>query len=89
MNWRLVSLIGLLALVMGTALMVVWSTHETRWLFLHLDRLDTQHDALTVEWGRLELEQSVWGAHERVSRIAREQLHMIPPTHRDTVFVQP
>ncbi|APZ44505.1 cell division protein FtsL [Acidihalobacter ferrooxydans] len=80
---------GLLALVMGSALAVVYSTHETRMLFVELEKLDAQRDAQRVEWGRLELEQSAWATHARVDRIARKTLHMTMPNSTDTVYVTP
>lgn len=89
MNWPLAGLAVLLALNMGTALAVVYTTHENRQLFVTLERLDKERDALNVEWGRLELEQGVWGRHSRVERIARERLHMVMPDATDTVYVSP
>lgn len=89
MNWRLGGIAGLLALVMASALAVVYSTHETRQLFMKLNQLNARHDAMSVEWGRLELEQSAWGTHARVERIARGKLHMVMPDSRDTVYVTP
>lgn len=89
MNWTIAGLLGLLALVMGSALAVVYSVHETRHLFAELERLDSRRDAMNVEWGRLELEQSVWATHSRVDRIARSRLHMVMPDGADTVYVTP
>ncbi|OBS09080.1 cell division protein FtsL [Acidihalobacter prosperus] len=89
MNWTIVIVAGLAVAVMGSALGVVYSTYETRQLFIRLERLDAQRDALNVEWGRLELEQSVWSAHSRVERIARGKLDMVMPNGSDTVYVSP
>lgn len=89
MRWRFL-LIGILSVTLfGSAVAVVWSTQETRSLFVLLDRQQSKHDALAVEWGRLELEQSVWGAPERIARIAHRKMDMIMPTPKQIVFVKP
>lgn len=89
MNWPLIGASGLLALVMVSAIAVVYSTHETRSLFIRLENLDRQRDVMNVEWGRLQLEQSAWATHARVERIARGRLHMTMPNASDTVYVSP
>lgn len=89
MTWQAAGLLGLLALVMLSALAVVYSTHETRRLFVELERLNAQRDAMNVEWGRLELEQSAWATHARVERLARGKLRMVMPDGGDTVYVTP
>lgn len=89
MNWQLGGIGGLLALVMLSALAVVYSTHETRRLFVELEQLNARRDAMNVEWGRLELEQSAWATHARVERLARGTLQMVMPTGGDTVYVTP
>lgn len=89
MKWPLFGLAALLALDMGSALAVVYSTHESRQAFVRLESLQKQRDALQVEWGRLELEQSVWARHSRVERIARQRLHLVMPDAAHTVYVSP
>jgi cell division protein FtsL len=89
MNWQLAGIAGLLALVMISALAVVYSTHETRRLFVELEQLNARRDAMNVEWGRLELEQSAWATHARVERLARGTLQMVMPNGSDTVYVTP
>ena len=90
MNRQLLGLaILLLALVMLSALAVVYSTHETRRLFVELEQLNAKRDAMNVQWGRLELEQSAWATHARVERLARGKLRMVMPNGSDTVYVTP
>lgn len=89
MNRQLFALVVLLALVMLSALAVVYSTHETRRLFVELEQLNAKRDAMNVQWGRLELEQSAWATHARVERLARGKLRMVMPNGSDTVYVTP
>jgi len=76
---RLVVSIGLLVLVVISALAVVNSTHRSRDRFNELQVMQRQEWALDEEWERLLLEQSTWAAHERVNQIAETKLDMITP----------
>src|SRR5690606_31538785 len=69
----------LLLLVVISALSVIYSTHRSRTLFNELQQLQRQEWALDEEWERLLLEQSTWGAHERVNQIAETKLDMVLP----------
>ena len=77
---RVVSLALLAALVLGSALGVVYSQHSSRLLFAEVQSLQHQLDELEIEWGRLELEQSAWSAHGRIEGLARQRLQMRIPT---------
>jgi cell division protein FtsL len=79
----------LFAAVLTSALGVVYSKHQSRKLFIELQALQTQRDKLSVEWGRLELEQSTWAAHGRIEIIAAERLHMHLPAVSSIVAVEP
>jgi cell division protein FtsL len=73
------SLAALWALLLGSALGVVWTKHEARSLFIELQRLTGERDALDIEWGQLKLEQSAWSTHGRVEQTARVGLQMVIP----------
>jgi cell division protein FtsL len=86
------SLIGvamLLVAVLSSALGVVYSTHQSRKLFIELQSLQAQRDKLDMEWGRLQLEQSTWSTHGRIERIAHERLDMQLPEPDSAVIVRP
>jgi cell division protein FtsL len=78
----------LLALVIASAIAVVWARHEKRVLFVHLARLQAQRDALNVEFGRLELEKATWAEPSRIETIARKQMGMVNPTPADTRLIR-
>ena len=73
------SLAALWALLLGSALGVVWTKHEARSLFIELQGLTGERDALDIEWGQLKLEQSAWSTHGRVEQTARVGLQMVIP----------
>jgi cell division protein FtsL len=81
--------IGILGgMVMISAVGVVLSKHYSRKLFVELQALETKRDELTVEWGRLQLEQSTWATHGRIEKLARERLRMDIPTPNSTIIIQ-
>jgi cell division protein FtsL len=73
------SLAVLWALLLGSALGVVWTKHQARSLFIELQGLTGERDALDIEWGQLKLEQSAWSTHGRVEQTARVGLQMVIP----------
>ena len=82
-----VPLLGCLLLV--SAVGVVWMRHETRSLFIQLQALSAQRDALDIEWGQLKIEQSAWATHGRVEQTARTGLKMVIPKAEEVQLVQP
>jgi cell division protein FtsL len=68
----------LLALVV-CALSLVTSRHQSRKLFVDLEREQTLTRSYDIEYGQLQIEQSTWAMPARVEKIAREQLHMQLP----------
>ena len=78
----------LLGLVMSSAFGMIYSKHQSRKLFVELQRLHKQVDELNIEWGRLQLEQSAWSAHGRIERIARDKLNMKLPDANEVVYIR-
>ena len=79
----------LFAVVMVSAIGLVYSKHKTRVLFVELQRLNKEVVSLDTEWGRLQLEQSAWSDHGRIERIARERLDMSIPEAEQVAFIRP
>jgi cell division protein FtsL len=84
-----VVVVALWAAVLASAAGVVYVKHESRTLFVELERLSGERDRLNVEWGRLQLEQSAWSAHGFVEQVANRQLHMTMPAATEVKIVQP
>ena len=86
-------LMGLLALlvvsgsIVLSAVMLVHAKHESRQLFVRLERLNAARDRLQIDWGRLKIEQSTWATHGRVERLARERLEMTNPAPAEVLLV--
>jgi len=86
---RLLTLTAVATLVVASAVAVVQVKHKTRTLFVELQKLERNHDQMQVEWGRLQLEQSTWATHDRVTNLASGQLGLIEPTPGSVVLVTP
>jgi len=83
------ALAALVPAVLASALGIVYFEHRARVLFVELQALERERDALKVEWGRLQLEQSTWATHDRIERIARERLELRRPGHKSVVVTLP
>lgn len=74
---------------LGSAAGAIYSKHRSRELFLELEKLNRQRDALEIEWGRLQLEQSAWSTHAFVERVATSRLKMVAPDPARIRVVKP
>lgn len=86
---KLILVVALIMAVVASAIAVVRSKHATRDLFVQLERMRLEQDELRAQWGRLQLEQSTWGNHSRVERVARETLGLQIPSLDAVVIVSP
>ena len=72
----------LLAVLAACALGLVTSQHKARRAFSQLEREQALARELEADYGRLQLEASTWGLHQRVERIAASALGMRAPDAR-------
>ncbi|ADE13669.1 cell division protein FtsL [Nitrosococcus halophilus Nc 4] len=86
LQWLLLG--GLMVLVLGSGVSVVYVKHENRKLFMELQGLYKARDRLDDEWGRLLLEQSTLVGQGRVERLARERLEMVVPGPTEVVIIK-
>ena len=71
----------------AAAPLIVRDRHEHRQAFVELSRLEKARDALNIEFGRLQLEQSTWAEPSRIENVARNQFGMVSPGPADTVLI--
>jgi cell division protein FtsL len=79
----------LLAVLVACALGLVTSQHRARKLFSDLEREQNRARELDIDYGRLQLEASTWGLHQRVEKIATGTLGMRSPDARRVRVVTP
>lgn len=87
-RFKALGVVVLVAAVLSSAIGVVYTKHEGRKLFVELQGLQDKRDAMNVEWGQLQLEQSTWATHGRIDRVARNKLGMVIPAHEKVVIVK-
>ncbi len=65
-----------------SAVAVIYTKHESRKLFVSLEQLNAERDALNIEWGQLQIEQSTWATHARIEQVATDELSLFRPNAR-------
>lgn len=89
MNVRLIAGLLVLTVVIGSALGVVHTRHESRRHSVQLGLLEDQRDAFIAEWSRLQLEQAWLADASQIESKAREQLGMQTPGKIRILVVEP
>jgi cell division protein FtsL len=87
-RWTAIGLPLLWLAVLASAVAVVRARHESRTLFVELERLSAERDRLNIEWSQRQLEQSAWSNHGFVERVAAGRLGMKIPTPDEVRFVE-
>jgi len=77
----------LLLAVIATAMGAAYAKHQSRKLFVELQALESERDAMNVEWGQLQLEQSTHTTHGKVENAARKRLGMEIPGPQQVVIL--
>ncbi len=89
MNVRILIVAVLLIAVIGSALGVVYTRHQSRGFAVQLGELENQRDAAIAEWSRLQLEQAWLADAGSVESKAREHLGMKTPEELHILVVEP
>ncbi|MCP4188069.1 MAG: cell division protein FtsL [Gammaproteobacteria bacterium] len=69
----------LLAMVLSSALTVIYVKHESRVLFAELRQVQKNQDQEVIQWSRLQLQNSTLATHSNVESQARKTLKMHLP----------
>ncbi len=71
-----------------TAVALVYTKHESRKLFVELEALTDERDALNIEWGQLQIEQSTWATHARIEQVATDDLKLLRPDATEIFVIE-
>ena len=71
-----------------SAMAIVYTTHESRKLFIELEGLTHERDQLNIEWGQLQIEQSTWATHARIERVANDDLYLVRPSPQEIYVIE-
>jgi cell division protein FtsL len=89
LNARLLILIIVLIVNVGSSLGVVYTRHQSRLLAVQLGALEQQQDNAIAEWSRLQLEQAWLADASQIERKATQQLEMKRPENTRILVVRP
>lgn len=71
-----------------SAVALVFTKHESRNLFVELEELTAERDALNIEWGQLQIEQSTWATHGRIEQVAQDELSLVRPRTSEVFVIE-
>ena len=89
MNARLLAILIVLIAVIGSALGVVYTRHESRREAVELGQLENERDAFIAEWSRLQLEQAWLADASHIESKATDRLGMRTPENTTILVVKP
>jgi cell division protein FtsL len=75
--------------VLVSAVAVVRARHESRTLFVQLERASAERDALNIGWGQDQIEQSTFSNHGFVESVASRRMGMKLPKPDEVRIVAP
>ena len=81
-------LIILLAGLVASGLAVIFSTHNSRLVFIEIQKTEHQLDQLEIRWERLTLEERMLSEHNRVEKIARKKMHLIELDRKAIIYIR-
>ncbi|QPK62512.1 cell division protein FtsL [Methylomonas sp. LL1] len=79
----------LVAMLMLSAIAVIYSKYQSRLLFIEIQKKEKQLDDFEVEWGRLQLELTTLTEENRVEIEARNRLLLTLPAQNKIVYIKP
>ncbi len=83
-------LLGLLvAMLMLSAIAVIYSKYQQRQLFMEIQSREKELDDYEVEWGRLQLELTTLTEENRVEIEARSRLMLTLPAQDKIIYIKP
>lgn len=79
----------LAALLMLSAIAVIYSKYQSRLVFMEIQKKEKELDDYEVEWGRLQLELTTLTEENRVEIEARNRLMLTLPAQNKIIYIKP
>lgn len=79
----------LIAMLLLSAIAVIYSKYQSRLLFIEVQNKEKQLDDYEVEWGRLQLELTTLTEETRIEIEARNRLMLTLPAQNKIVYIKP
>lgn len=86
---RNIFLTALVAILLVSAIAVIYSKYESRLLFMEIQKKEKELDDYEVEWGRLQLELTTLTEENRVEIAARQRLMLTLPAQDKIIYIKP
>lgn len=81
-------LVVLLVMLVTSGLAVIFSKHNSRLVFIAIQKTEQQLDQLEIRWERLTLEERMLAEHNRVEKIARKKMDLIELDRKSIVYIR-
>ncbi len=82
-------MIGLVVILMISALAVIQSKYHSRSLFIQIQAQEKKLDNYEIEWGQLQLELTMLTEENRIERVAKKQLKLEMPQRKEIIYLKP
>ena len=83
-------LIAILALILLlSSIAVIASKHQSRTLFIEIQKQERILDQYDIKWGQLQLELMTLTEENRVAISAQEQLNLVMPERKNIIYLKP
>ncbi|NOR68668.1 MAG: cell division protein FtsL [Methylomarinum sp.] len=82
-------MIGLVVILMISALAVIQSKYHSRSLFIQIQAQEKMLDNYEIEWGQLQLELTMLTEENRIERVAKKQLKLEMPQRKEIIYLKP
>jgi cell division protein FtsL len=86
---QLAVLLGLLVVLVTSALVVIYCKNYSRSVFIEIEQQERALDQYEVQWGQLQLELSTLAEQNRVELIAKERLKLVIPPRDKIIYIKP
>lgn len=86
---RNLSLVLLWAVLLVSAMLVIYYKYETRALFIDLQKLERDLDSTEIEWGQLQLELTTLTEQNRIEQFANSKLKLVVPLRDKIIYIKP
>lgn len=81
------ALVAVTILILMSSIAVVFLRHKHRVLFLALQSLQVERDRLSVQWGKLMIQEATSGQPAKIEAAAKHSLGMMVPGPTQIVVV--
>jgi cell division protein FtsL len=82
-------IVSLVLILLVSALAVIASKHQSRTLFIDIQKQERVLDKYEIKWGQLQLELMTLTEENRVANYAKEQLDLVMPERKNIIYLKP